>query len=211
MRWTFTFVAVFFMMTSLVSQSSTTNWAESKQTSDTEEVALDINVLSDGIELFWEVSLEQQIASYEVQRAVDGRPFEKIAWFAASGEGETGGAYLHLDQDYFEQEALQYRIKINKTDGQVAYSLSQHVDLQLSRPCIRLSENVQPRFVALDDEGLDAEKDIELLDSSGNIVMRLDCKSEKLEMNTQSLRQGVYYLKMVLADGENQIAKIVKP
>jgi hypothetical protein len=211
MRQTITFGMLLFMISNGIAQGVLSTWAESKQANDDDEVTFDIRVLADAVELFWEVAIEQDIESYEVQRAINDEPFSKIAWFAASGVDDVGGAYLHLDQDHFQQEALQYRIKVNRADGQIAYSLSQTVDLQLTRPCILLSENVEPRFIALDDEGLDVEKDIELLDSAGNTVLRLDCNSEKLEMDTQSLKQGVYYLKMVLADGENRVARIVRP
>lgn len=210
MRWTITFLA-FLWINSLLAQETTQSWVEEKDSQMEEEVYLSIQVYSDAIELFWEVPSEIDLSGYELQRSIDGSDFLKIAWLKAIGDTDFGGSYLHLDSERFFQEALQYRLKVVRQNGQFVYSAAQNIDLQLTRPIITFSEEVEPRFIAVDDEGLDAEQDIEVIDGTGKTVLRLSSKADKLEMDTKHLKKGVYYIRMVLADGENRVAKIMKP
>ncbi|MEM6699962.1 MAG: hypothetical protein AAF599_16285, partial [Bacteroidota bacterium] len=86
-----------------------------------------VDVLSDAIELFWEVSREQALAGYELQRAINSSNFEKVAWFTAVGEDEIGGTYLHLDENPYYKDVILYRIKAVRKDGQYLYSSTQIV------------------------------------------------------------------------------------
>lgn len=210
MRWTLTFLAFLGISGLMAQEIAQPTWAEEKSTS-TEEIYLSVQVYSDAIELFWEVPSEVDLSGYELQRSVDGSDFLKIAWLKAIGEAGMGGSYLHLDSEQFFQEALQYRLKVVRQNGQFVYSATQNIDLQLTRPIITFSEEVEPRFIAVDDEGLDSEQDIEVIDNTGKTVLRLSSGADKLEMDTKSLEKGVYYVRMVLADGENRVAKIMKP
>ena len=170
------------------------------------------DVLSDAVELFWEVDREDAIAGYELQRSTNGEDFKKIVWFDSVGAEEEGGTYLHLDETPFRKDIIQYRIKAICKDGQYAYSSTQIVDIQLSRPVLELSssEEVQPSFIALDNAGLDTSKQIELLDASGKTLLRLSPSDDHLKMDLSRFKQGVYYIKMVLSDGEDKIERIVK-
>ncbi|MEM9849957.1 MAG: hypothetical protein AAF847_18850, partial [Bacteroidota bacterium] len=191
--------------TQSVNYNTTKNtWIEENEEDATNAIQFSADVLSDAIELFWEVSAEQAVAGYELQRSVDGQNFQKIAWLDAVGTAGTGGTYLHLDETNSSDERLQYRIKAVRSDGQYLYSATQNIDLQLSRPSIVFSKNVQPSVIALDDEGLDEEQDIELLDTSGKTVRRLSPSTSNLRMDLSDLKQGVYYIKMVLSDGEDR-------
>lgn len=191
--------------------NQSSSWLEEHEKAS-ESIQFRADVLSDEIELFWEVNQEQAIAGYELQRSANGEDFKKIAWFSSIGQGEIGGTYLHLDETPFNKAVIQYRIKAVRKDGQYVYSSTQIVDIQLSRPTIDLSasDDVQPAFIALDEEGLDSSEPIELLDASGNTVLRLSSARENLRMDLSQLQQGVYFLKMVLADGEDKIERIVK-
>jgi len=186
-------------------------WLESNDNAS-KAIHFSADVLSDAVELFWEVSKEEAVAGYELQRSTNGENFKKIAWFASIGEGTLGGTYLHLDESPFNKDVIQYRIKAVRKDGQHVYSSTQIVDIQLSRPTIDLSasNDVQPAFIALEEEGLDASAPIELLDASGKTVLRLSPNSDFLQMDLSQLKKGVYFIKMVLADGEDKIERIVK-
>jgi len=170
------------------------------------------DVLSDAVELFWEVEQEEAIAGYELQRSINGGDFRKIIWFDSAGLEEEGGTYLHLDETPSHKDVIQYRIKAIRKDGQYVYSSTQIVDLQLSRPVLDFSssDDVRPAFIALDDNGLDVSKQIELLDATGKTLLRLSPSKGQFRMDLSRLEKGVYYIKMVLADGEDKIERIVK-
>ncbi|MEM9886877.1 MAG: T9SS type A sorting domain-containing protein [Bacteroidota bacterium] len=189
---------------------SSNHWIENNEDHASNAIQFSADVLSDAVELFWEVQAEDAVAGYELQRSIDGKNFQKIAWLTAIGESGIGSTYLHLDEDSPSSDQLQYRIKAVRNDGQYLYSSIQNIDLQLSRPSIVLSENVQPSVIALDDEGLDTDEDIELIDTAGKTLMRINPNTADLRMDMSDLKQGVYYIKMVLADGEDRVARVVK-
>jgi len=193
-----------------VSQQSE-EWLETS-TNASDAIHFSVEVFSNEVELFWEVNKESAVAGYELQRASNGENFHSIAWFNAIGEAEIGGSYLHLDDAPPLQETIQYRIKVIRKDGRYIYSSTQIIDLHLSRPIIDLSasDDIQPRFIAIDDTKLDTSKQIELLDTSGKTVLRLSPNGGKLSMDLSRLKQGVYFIKMALLDGEDKIERIVK-
>ena len=223
MRLTATLLSTFLMLLCATYLSAQQNYAQAVNYNNSNNGFIEKNegnamnaiqfsadVLSDAVELFWEVKTEEAVAGYELERSVDGRNFQKIAWLNAIGEEGVSSTYLHLDDANFNSERLQYRIKAVRSDGQYLYSSTQNIDLQLSRPSIMLSANVQPNMIALDDEGLDQDQDIELLDTAGKTLLRLDPNTPDLHMDMSELKQGVYYIKMVLADGEDRVARVVK-
>lgn len=186
-------------------------WLE-KNEHASKAIQFSADVLSDAVELFWEVNKEQAIAGYELQRSTNGEHFKKIAWFASVGEGEVGGTYLYLDETPFQKDVIQYRIKAVRKDGQYLYSATQIIDIQLSRPTIDLSasSDIRPAFIPLADKGLDTSQPIKLIDASGKTILQLSPTHETLRMDLSRLQKGVYFIKMVLADGEDKIERIVK-
>ncbi|MEN0050850.1 MAG: hypothetical protein AAF806_27530 [Bacteroidota bacterium] len=101
-------------------------WLEENEKAN-KAIQFTVDVLSDAIELFWEVSREQALAGYELQRAINSSNFEKVAWFTAVGEDEIGGTYLHLDENPYYKDVILYRIKAVRKDGQYLYSSTQIV------------------------------------------------------------------------------------
>ena len=78
---------------------------------------------AEGVALAWETASEINNAGFEIERAVDGSAFAKIAFVEGHGTTTEPQAYSFEDADLpFEAESIGYRLKQIDFDGRFEYS-----------------------------------------------------------------------------------------
>lgn len=164
------------------------------------------------IELYWEMPIEANITGYEIQRAINGNDFKSIAWIGAVGNAQIGGNYLHLDQQPFTNERLNYRLKISYDDGQHFFSETQIIDLQLVRSYIEFfpTSSVLPKIITFNNKDIDITNPIQLLDTKGKVLQSYKIGVFKTEVNLSKYENGIYFINIPTLNGTQRIERLVK-
>ncbi len=89
--------------------------------------AFDASNTAGNMALQWSVDSEQNIASYEVERSIDGLNFDVIATKAAgnvhAGKNEVVTRYNDLDKNMvYSDKPVYYRVRINDKQGEYLYT-----------------------------------------------------------------------------------------
>jgi len=179
-------------------------------------VEFSIAELDGFIELSWENEREQNIQGYEIQRSINGKQFEPIAWVPPSGDGASLASYLHLDHDIFENETVYYRIK-SVTDAE-HFEYSAVEKLYIEAP-VQQSIEVRPtaasgQKVVIVHTANAQLADIQVFDASKKLVRtyQLDMQVGKNQqlVDLSNLSNGVYFIKVTTAGQTEKLERIVK-
>lgn len=167
------------------------------------------------VELTWEVAYERKVLGYEVERSINGGPYQKIKSLAPIGKGKEAASYLFLDQDVFPEEELRYRVKLLDTEGGV----------EMSPPCTTRLLRPELQFELLQPPGqhicavrvksnYKGKTRIGVFDVRGRPVFEQDQNLNRGEnttqINLQQLPSGVYYVKFLEEGKALWSTKVVK-
>ncbi|MBC8084811.1 MAG: T9SS type A sorting domain-containing protein, partial [Hymenobacter sp.] len=168
-------------------------------------------------ELYWQTATENQVAYFEVQRSADGRLFAGIGRVAATN-GDRPHAYAFPDTAP-PAGLSYYRLLVQDTDGQVAYSMVAAVTQprEADPPALRLTAypNPVPAGAAwqLRLEVREAQRvELQLTATTGRPVLR---RTLTLPAGTTLLPlpaaqwHGLYLLSVQTASGQRQQLKVV--
>ncbi len=181
---------------------------------DVNGVDFSIAELNGMIELAWEASQEEHIKGYEVQRSINGRRFEPIAWVQSSGTAQA--TYLHIDHDIYKNEMVYYRIKSVNHDGGYEYSSVEKSYITSTSPQameVQSTHSAAYKVVVLHTRQAQQAK-IEVFDKNSNPVLTqnssLKTGENKLRVDLSDLPNGVYYLRVKAGDQPDRLERIVK-
>jgi hypothetical protein len=169
------------------------------------------------VELYWTTAQEVNNSGFEVQRSLDGRRFETIAWIDGTGTTAEAQKYAYTDRRTEGLTEAYYRLRQVDFDGTAAFACEvQAVNFrQTGSGPLQLFPNpagaqVQVRWFGRKN----GTTIIRLFDQSGRLV--LDREWSTLEGNNQralpttDLPAGIYELQVVDEYGRTEAARLVK-
>ncbi|MDX2306589.1 MAG: T9SS type A sorting domain-containing protein [Microscillaceae bacterium] len=170
-------------------------------------------LIGEQVYLNWLVTNEQEVAFYEIQRAVDGSNFMPIGRVDAASAATGLVEYDYLDSDLPEDQfALYYRLRIVSVDGQSSFGPPVRILLEdLKDFDLKLIPNPQTS-----GENVDIEFNVpegNALLSINNLMgvplmtqpIRTNQGVNKVSLSTKSLAAGIYIIRLEV--GGKSIAK----
>lgn len=98
-------------------------WVQGRaQTIKPSRIQLTASPYPDYIELNWTVAYERRVMGYQIERSVNGRPFEPIGQLPPLANDNEPASFLFLDKDIFPEEDLRYRVKLIDLEGKHDFS-----------------------------------------------------------------------------------------
>lgn len=178
-------------------------------------ISLSASSFADMVELNWDIAFESMAIGYEVERSVNGKPFERLAGIAPLSQGEAGASYLYIDKDVFPNEQLRYRIKMLDRQGGFEYSPVETARLQERALSFELLESPDEwvRNIKV-KSNFDARAELALFDARGKRVLyrmeniRKGANTARLDLS--GLPNGVYYLNFYAGKGKTWTKRLVK-
>jgi hypothetical protein len=160
-------------------------------------------------EIKWEVSKENNIAKYELERSYDAIAFESITTVLPGTREDVAVSYNYTDDKFNRSEnQLFYRLKISDKEGRVRYSNIEKLLLDKTKDfSLGISPNpVQHAAVyfnlTIPQSGIYSAS---IIDETGRVLYT---KTQNFVAGTnyctipaESLSKGVYYLKVQGSNG----------
>lgn len=176
-----------------------------------EEVRLPVELTSftaapidESVLLRWSTVTEQGNDRFEIERSVDGAPFQRVATVDGAGTTTQAQQYAWSDDDLpFEANSTQYRLRQVDVDGDE--SLSEPVRVELLAQATRLNApfpNPARNAVTIQLEVSERQPvTVEVFNTLGQRVaqpVRAQEMSGKREvrLSTQNLASGVYFIRL---------------
>lgn len=163
--------------------------------------------VSGGINLIWNVAVEENVNGYEVTKSTDGRSYETIGFVDANGNS----AYSFLDTKATDATTY-YRIKGVDVDGQLTYSPI--VTVKGGKASITLRAYPMPvsSELTLQHASALSESQISVSTADGRAVLAVTPAkgAQQTVINLSSFQPGIYLIRYADGKGSIETLKIVK-
>ncbi len=172
-------------------------------------------LISNRVELEWEVEEDGKNAGFHIEKSFDGRKFESIDFVKSKNEQSRFSKYSYIDYSEKNREGyIYYRLKQIDVNGQFSYSRIVTMDEKLSTDNIVISPNPSYgsstiRFTSVSEEDMS----VSVLDQFGNVVYqqtsRLFIGNNQMNLDLSNYPTGMYYVQL---SGKNvtQVLKLNK-
>jgi alpha-amylase len=163
-----------------------------------ELVNFDATAKDDHVELSWRAASEKNFDGYQLERSVDGKNFDPIAWLPGNGSLTEPAAYTFLDHTAPRSETLYYRLRMKDLDGSENFSSVRSARLNDAWEKPLLFPNPTNSNAVLTFRSPKAGAgNLALFDTMGTLVLRQEIALEEgvnaLELESRSLPAGVYF------------------
>ncbi len=166
-------------------------------------VSFSINHKNENSLLTWATSSEVNNKGFEVERSIDGKNFSIVGFVKGFGNSNRMVNYSFTDKN---NQTAYYRLKQVDFDGKFDYSKTLLFN-SLEIEGIELSPNPFGNTITLASEKQITK--IEIIDMTGKVKLMEVVNSNKAEINTSELNNGVYFIRV--NNGETIVTKrIVK-
>jgi hypothetical protein len=177
-------------------------------------MSFDANVLNDSkINLSWQANEEVNLASYDIERSVNGSEWEHIANIPAS---QTAGAknYQLVDDNPYIGKSL-YRLKLIEISGRHKYSNIQTIEIKDLPSNMTLYPNPVIDKATLTITGARAgrETEIYMMDANGNVLSRqkiiLSAGINAVRLAVDPAWPSGVYVVRIIAEGKVEFRKFI--
>lgn len=169
------------------------------------------------VELYWATAQESNNRGFEVQRSVDGRRFETIAWIDGVGTTSEPQKYIFEDEGTEGLQNAYYRLQQFDHDGTTAFACDV-VAVQFSNSReggFQVFPNPTEDLLKLRwqsrQEGLTL---VRLFDQNGRLLLTREWTTmegaNQQELPIADLPNGIYELVLVPANGSGATVRVVK-
>ena len=152
----------------------------------------------EGILLEWKTASEQNNARFEIERSADGRNFNTIGSLPGSGTSSIEKIYNY--KDISPLPGLNYyRLKQINTDGSHTYSSIIIIRFETGDNSFVIYPNPVTEKMTIEfAQNVSNKAQIEIYDASGRELFSqaITTSSRQININTGSLVQGVYFIKV---------------
>lgn len=158
--------------------------------------------------LTWATASEKNNAGFDIEKSLDGKNFDKIAFVKGNGISTITQNYNFTDYN-FTQNAY-YRLKQVDLDGTFEYSKTIALNTEGGKNKSVIKSYPNPVSDALTVETSVAEtSQLEIIDAVGRVVLKQNVESGNYQISTSSLVKGMYILRL---SNKNDISvqKIIK-
>ncbi|MFT5724011.1 MAG: hypothetical protein ACI9JN_001128, partial [Bacteroidia bacterium] len=172
------------------------------------------NRQSDQVELTWSTASEINNERFDIQRSVDGFPFETIGTMMGAGNSNNVLNYRFEDITEIVQESNTLCYKLKQIDYDGAYELSKTVCLESkhSRPDIVVGPNPFSNYVEVNiNPWVSNAYSVEVVNLNGAVVyVQSDMRDGRNVLDLKHLKSGIYFI-AVIRDGERvSVKKFIK-
>jgi hypothetical protein len=175
--------------------------------------SLDVNVINKNVQLIWTVNTNEEVRSFEVERADDGQEYKKIGGkLSLSQAGKE--SYEFVDALPKRNIPLSYRVKILGKDGSTVYSGLRTVKVDNEELKCKLKQNpvrqvIELEVVAPGKTDLQATVYTNYGQKVASETARLTMGVNNFSISSQSLLPGLH--RLVLETGsERKVISFVK-
>jgi hypothetical protein len=170
--------------------------------------------IGDYVELSWEIPDEEFIQGYQVERSVNSKKFEALAWVNAIGKKGESAMYLFADENIFPGEALHYRIQAVLRGGEKETSpvrevhipneewqfevVGENQSIQTIQIKSNFNDQIQLSIFNADGERLFVRRE--------NLIQGLN----QIEIDLSGLPKGVYFINFTSSREKQWVQRIVK-
>lgn len=163
---------------------------------------------NDKVSLNWQVSKDEPVLGYTIERTNNSTTWEKIGEVKAVA-GNTTTTFSFTDYVPASGKNL-YRIIINKQDGQQNYSAIKRIDI-LEKVPFAIGPNPVQNVLQIQNNGQTSRiSSIEIFDQSGRKVRQVLLSVGLNSINMMDLGRGVYTVNVLQTDGNRTSHKILK-
>lgn len=148
--------------------------------------------------LTWTTSSEINNKGFEIERSFDGVNFETIGFVMGNANSNRLNKYTYIDDNH---ESAFYRLKQIDFDGKFDYS--NVISVLGNDILIDITPNPFNNMIEINSNG--NLTNVEVLDLTGKILLTEVINGSKITLNTTSLNNGVYFLR--INNGESVVTK----
>ncbi len=154
------------------------------------------------VENSWHTANEINVNSYLIEKSTDGKAFYMIGKVGA--ENKARNSYTFTDENVSEGVSY-YRVLALDNDGKRTYNGVQRIVNNYQQNALVIYPNPADKFANVGFENIN---DIVLLDLNGKVVATYNGIGLK-QINTTQLRNGIYLVKAIAANGLQTNNKII--
>jgi len=145
--------------------------------------------------LHWNASNTENTKQFNIQRSVDGHSF-----FTVGQVGLNGGSSYHFEDNYVPTSNVYYRLQQLDKDGQTFYS--NMAQLTVNNKQFSINPNPAKDFTTISFNKTVDKATIAVYDITGKAVITQSLSgTNSYNLNTQTLTNGVYVIKVNTATG----------
>ncbi|MCC6256905.1 MAG: T9SS type A sorting domain-containing protein [Chitinophagaceae bacterium] len=157
--------------------------------------------------LKWEMSSEQNISHYEVERSADGINFTNIGIMAVAGNNASTNKYQFLDNTS-PFESTYYQIKSVDRNSRISYSSIRFIKGRVMHDLISAYPN--PAFdvlkIVLPQTWKNSKSIITIMNANGQALINQTVNTAENKFNVKSLPKGVYIIKAINITHNQQLS-----
>ncbi|MCG9879419.1 MAG: T9SS type A sorting domain-containing protein [Bacteroidia bacterium] len=157
--------------------------------------------------LSWSTGSETNNKGFEIERSENAQDFESIAFVKGAGNSQKLVQYNFIDKTASAKTNF-YRLKQVDFDGSLEYS--EIISITSENESVSVTPNPFNDVISIESNGENKHIVAEIIDLSGRTKISLEGNTNQaLQLNTQELKTGVYFLR--ISNGESvQTKRIIK-
>ena len=164
------------------------------------------------VKIGWTTAQELNTQTFVVERSANGTSWQQVAALPAAGNSNTPLNYSVTDTDPVKGNNY-YRLKTIDIDGHFEYSATRRVDFRSAITFTLYPNPAADELLITTDKvnGLNRAS-LQVLNNMSQVVINRSIADggQPYRLNVASLQPGVYYLKLVTAEGEINMEKFIK-
>ncbi len=157
--------------------------------------------------LKWTTTNEVNVSHFEVEYSTDGKQFANAGEVKANNNSGNN-EYEFVHSPGYSIPVIFYRLKTVDVDGKVAYSrvLQFRFDKVQS---LTVTPNPMGSVVTV-NVSVNGTAKLLVINAAGAVVKNMSVSSNSFTIDTEKFTSGLYYFKLLGADGFEKIVKVVK-
>lgn len=164
------------------------------------------------IEINWQTASEINNAGFELERSINGRDFENIAWIGGQANTTDQTDYQYVDRTITSNQIYFYRLKQIDIDGTHSFSHIQSAIVKHKDTQVAVYPNPATTRLHLSLSAIALEQNdlhFELFDAYGQKVLVQPIDQQTISISIESLPAGIYFYKIMHKTALLQSNKLV--
>ena len=158
-------------------------------------------------DISWSTAIEKGNDYFDVERSNDGKNFLSIARIPTKGNKNLMQNYSFVDDSPIKGTNY-YRIRQTDLDKKTSFTTVRKVETNCTMADISIYPN--PTYNVVYVKGLAVGQTVELYNALGQLVQKVDVKSETEVVNISKYTDGVYSIRVVKDNASIFTTKVVK-